>query len=528
MTDPISFSTTGMTHASQLVAVNSAKKHQSTAKHWFSEDDSIWVLDKNNSANVKKVCDFLDVDVKAGFLSTLLYYAKNLSPAHTQTINDRMHRMMLDTKASNITTTVLINYMAMLNPDTEWYLGTIRGFLYKWHALGYPGISDDVIDLLEGWRLKGNPKGDAVQRLDPTQGPLTDNELTAFNEGAVRGFEKNLISITDLAMSLLTSHTGRRPKQIAYIKICDLDATRKNKKGEPFYLVRIPRVKVRGEVFRGSFKAFAMTQELWVVLNAQRTQCIESVERTLGYELQEADRLMLPLFPDMKAFTKGMSVPELRELFDTDRLHLASVEITKTLQQVVLCAKCYSERTGDLLEIMATRFRYTTGTRAAREGHGIMVIAELLDHSDTQNAGVYIKNIPEHAAALDKAVGLLMAPYAQAFQGVLVDQEGEALRGDDLTSRIRHKGQGTGTCGTYGFCGANVPIPCYTCRHFQPWLDGPHEIIYADMLAERERIMEITGDGAIAAVNDRTIFAVAQVIQKCQIRREELQREAGA
>ena len=516
-----------MTDAFYSLAINSTKRHQSRADYWFSEEDSIWVLDKNVSVNVERVCDFLDVEAKSGFISTLVHYAKNLSPSHTKTINDRMHHMMHQTKASGITTTVLINYRAMLDRDTEWYLGTIRGFLRKWHALGHAGISDDVMDLFRGWTLKGNIKGDAVQRLDPQQGPLTDNELLAFNEGATRAFETDLISITDLAMSLLTSYTGRRPRQISYTKICDLDGTQKNNKGEPLYLIRIPRAKQRGSFFRGNFKAFAMTQELWVVLSAQRTQCIESVERKLGYGLQEADRLLLPLFPDLKAFKTGISVSDLRELLHTDRLHLVSTEITKTLRLVVSSAKCYSERTGELLGIEATRFRYTTGTRAAREGHGVMVIAELLDHSDTQNAHVYIKNIPEHAAALDRAVGHLMAPYAQAFQGLLVDREEDALRGGDLTSRIRHKGEGTGTCGTYGFCGANVPIPCYTCRHFQPWLDGPHEVIYADLLAERERITQITGDGAIAAVNDRTIFAVAQVIQQCQSRREELQRTEG-
>ena len=433
--------------------------------------------------------------------------------------------MLIETRAASITTTVLINYRATLNRDTEWYLGSIRGFLYKWHELGYAGISDDVIDLLHSWTLRGNVKGDAVQRLDPVAGPLTDNELVAFNEGAIRGYETNLISITQLAMALLISHTGRRPVQISHTKICDLNGTQKNRKGEPFYLIQIPKAKQQGGSFRSSFKAFAMTQELWVVLNAQRERCVESVENKLGYQLQEADRLLLPLFPYLKAFSEGMPMTELQSLLNTDRLHLSTLKISETLQQVALNAKCFSERTGKLLDIGATRFRYTTGTRAAREGHGVMVIAELLDHSDTQNAHVYIKNIPEHAAALDRAVGLQMAPYAQAFQGVLVDREKEALRGDDATSRIRHKGEGTGTCGTYGFCGANVPIPCYTCRHFQPWLDGPHDVIYDDLLAERERILQITGDGAVAAANDRTILAVAQVVKQCQTRREELQRK---
>lgn len=525
--DQIAANNTETNDAIRQISVVATKQHQSRAGYWFSEEDPIWVLDKNVTVTLRKVRDLLDIEVEGGFILTLAHYARNLSSSHTKTICERMFSMMRDTGASRITTTMLINYRATLTRETEWYLGTIRGFLYKWHDLGYPGISDDVIDLLDSWTLKGNIKGDAVKRLDPTEGPLTDNELMAFNEGAVRAFEKNLISITDLSMALMSSHTGRRPMQIAHTKICDLDGTRKNKKGESMYLIHIPRAKQRAEVFRNSFKTFAMTQELWVVLNAQRTHCIESVERKLGYELQEPDKSALPLFPDLDAFEVGTTVPQLRSLLATDRLHPESKKITATLQQVVSSAECYSERTGDLLDIVATRFRYTTGTRAAREGFGPMVIAELLDHSDTQNANVYIKNIPEHAAALDKAVGHQLAPYAQAFQGVLVDREEDARRGNDPASRIRHKGEGTGTCGTYGFCGANVPIPCYTCMHFQPWLDGPHEIIYSDMLAERERILEITGDEAIAAVNDRTILAVAQVIQQCHARREELMRKIG-
>ena len=513
--------------ATCLIDVEDIKRHKSSDGYWFSEQDPIWVLSKSVNVNVRKVHDLLNMKSQGGFVSTLAHYAKSFSPDHTSNMNNRLYGLLRDTGVSEINPTMLINYRSSLTSETEYFLGALRGFIYKWHDLGYPGISDDVVDLLGEWTLKGNVKGDAVQRLNLTEGPLTDNELLAFNEGVVCAFEKDQISITELSIALLSSNTGRRPRQIAHTKIGDLDGTRKNKKGEPMYLINIPRAKQRADGFRGSFKTFAMTQELWVVLNAQRKNCIELIEGRLGFELQGPDRSALPLFPDLSAFEGCMSVTQLREVFDSDRLHMKSADITKTLQRVVLKSDCHSERTGELLEIFATRFRYTTGTRAAREGFGPMVIAELLDHTDTQNANVYIKNIPEHAAALNKAVGHLLAPYAQAFQGVLVDREQDARRGNDPTSRIRHKGEGTGTCGTYGFCGANVPIPCYTCMHFQPWLDGPHGMIYSYLHSERERILGLTTDGAIAAVNDRTILAVAQVIQQCQRRREELGQKGG-
>jgi integrase len=516
----------GLTNLNGLPSLAMAgTRYQSRAGYWFSEDEPVWQLDKDNAVQVERFRARLKGEQVKGFISTLANYARTMSGSHTRNIADRCSAMLSDTGADLINTTILINYRAMLDRESEWKLGTIRGFIFKWHDLGHPGIGDDVVDLLKGWTLKGNIKGDAVKRLDPREGPLTDNELLAFNEGVVRAFEQAKIKLNELALCLLLSHTGRRPKQLTNTKICDLDGTKFNKKGEPMFLIHIPRAKQRGEVFRDSFKTFAMTLELWTVLDAQRKDSIASIERILGYELQAADRAVLPLFPDLEAFEGVGSVSELRSLLATDSLHLESEKVTAVLKKVVGTERITSERTGRLIELVATRFRYTKGTRAAREGFGHMVIAELLDHTDTQNVDVYTQNVPEHAHALNKAMALQLAPYAQAFQGVLVDREADAKRGDDPDSRIKFKGQNTATCGQYGFCGANAPIPCYTCQHFQPWLEGPHEEVLADLLQEREQVEQITGDAAMAAVNDRTIFAVINVIQRCDLRRAELARE---
>ncbi len=506
----------------QSITGAQSTRYQSRAGYWFNLHAPVWALDKNNTVFLKRIRESLRDEALEGFLSTLAHYAKTMSAAHTRNIADRCAAMIGEAGATSIQTNVLINYRASLKRKDEWKLGTIRGFLCKWKDLGYPGLGDDVIDLLNGWTLKGNIKGDAVKRLDPLEGPLTDNELAAFNEGATRAYEQGQLTLAELALCLLISHTGRRPKQIAHTKVCDLDASKSNKKGETLYLIHIPRAKQRGEVFRDSFKTFAMTVELWTILNAQRQNSIESVERALGYALQDADRSALPLFPDLSVFGSIASVAELRSLLYTDHPHLKATEVTPILRKAVLAAGIVSERTEQMLEVVATRFRYTKGTRAAREGLGLMVIAELLDHTDIQNVGVYTQNVPEHAQAIDKAMALQLAPYAQAFQGVLVDREQDALRGDDLSSRIKYRGQNTATCGQYGYCGANAPIPCYTCNHFQPWLDGPHEEVLADLLSEREEIIRVTDDHAMASVNDRTILAVANVIHQCQIRREEL------
>jgi len=376
--------------------------------------------------------------------------------------------------------------------------------------------------LLDGWTIKGNIKGDVIKRLDPIKGPLSDIELQGFNEGAVQAYEKNVITITEMAIGLVISNTGRRPIQISHLRLKDI-LKGSNTKGEPIYLLSMPRAKQRATEFRGTFKQYAITQDLWVILSAQAAHVIEAVEIMVNFKLQEMDKIELPLFPDMKQFSEIKSPRQLRDSLKIDLLHIKSTVVSEACKLITDKANIHSERTGELLNISPVRFRYTTGTRAAREGFGKMVIAELLDHSDTQNAEVYIENIPEHVEKLDQAVGHYLAPYAQAFSGVLVDSESGAKRGNDLNSRIKVDGEGLGTCGSYGFCGANIPIPCYTCMHFQPWLDGPHEIAYEELISERERLLKLTGDKQIAAVNDRSILAVADVIQRCSMRREELE-----
>ncbi len=492
----------------------------------FLLSENIWELDNNVSINVAQVAAHLSEPSRRGFLNALAFYASKLSASHTRNVALYLKDLLISTNVSEINEVALINYRASLSPSSEYYLGTIRGFLRRWSRLGYPGISQEVIRLLDGWKLKGNRKGDAVRRLDPIHGPLTDLELQAFNEGVVRAYEKDIISLSELAMCLVVSNTGRRPLQVSHLRVADV-LCGKNNKGEPFYLMNIPRGKQRTG-FRNSFKPFAITEELWTILIAHARSSLKQVEVLLGFELQDEDAQQVPLFPDNSALRSVATLHEYRQLLQTDKLHITSAEVTDILQFVADAADIRSERTGGVLHLNARRFRYTIATRAAREGFGELVIAELLDHQDTQNAGVYIKNVPEHVKRLDEAVGFQLTPYAQAFAGVLVDSEKDAKRGDDLTSRIRtDDGYGIGTCGEHGFCNGNVPIPCYTCMHFQPWLDGPHEDVYKGLLSERERLIEVTGDLQVASALDRVIRAVQEVIHQCQLRYQELNRKGA-
>lgn len=497
------------------------REYQSLYGYTFVVDSPRWELSKGVALYPSSLIEKLPQTIAHGFLATLVHFARTASAHHTYNYLSR-YSHMVELVGGDLTTTTIINYRSTLDSTTEHYLGTLRSFIYKWNELGYPGVDESIVDLLRSWTLKGNIKGDAIKRRDPTTGDLTENELVAFNEGAARAFERDQITISDLAMALLISCTGRRPRQISHMKVMDVEAYAHKKNGDLLNLIQIPRAKQQGSIFRDRFNTFRASSELWMILQAQRKKCIHEAELVLGYALPVHEQQLLPLFPDMDALHACASIGEFQSLLLTDRLHCSPQSVNDVLKKVVETSGCYSERTGELLCVTSRRFRYTTGTRAARQGIGIAGIAELLDHTDTQNAHVYVKNIPEHVAAIDAAMGHQLAPYARAFQGVVVDSECDAQRGEDPTSRVRFRGHATATCGKYGNCSANVPIPCYTCMFFQPWLDGPHEAVYAELMAERARILEETGDETIAAINDRTILAVAEVIQRCQRRRDEL------
>lgn len=233
----------------------------------------------------------------------------------------------------------------------------------------------------------------------------------------------------------------------------------------------------------------------------------------IGGEVAPKLKAELPLFPNLKMLSISI---RLEEQLETDILHAPSDVIKRVMSDFTRSINVTSERTGLPIHLTPVRFRYTLGTNLAREGKREFIIAEALDHSDIQNAGVYVKNIPDIVKHINKAVALRLAPLAQAFQGVLVASESDAVRGNDPSSRITNGVKGVGTCGSYGFCGAIAPIACYTCNNFQPWLDGPHEEVLDGLIKERDSVVEQTSDLKVASVNDRLILAVSDVVNRCK------------
>jgi len=377
--------------------------------------------------------------------------------------------------------------------------------------------------MLDGWRLSGNRKGEAVQLRSPTEGALSELEFEALNSALTTAFEMGRVALDDFVLVMLTAFSGRRPSQLGDLKGEDFISSQ-SIDGLVEFALNVPRRKQRGRPFRTSFKPFALNSDngsAVAALIANNNARLNRLNALVPNPLAPSD---LPLFPDWHMVRKFARLsPSVRAALPPDTLHLRTRTISKSICDVVEQLELISERTGEALNFFPTRLRRTAGTRAAQEGYGPLLIAELLDHSDTQNVNIYVENIPEHVDAINRAVASQLAPIAQAFTGKIVDNESQAVRGEDPSSRVRSPaGQATGTCGHHGFCGAFAPIACYTCANFQPWLFGPHEAVLEYLLSDQDRISKITGDKQISTITNRTIIAVTRVIQLCSERKSSI------
>lgn len=447
--------------------------------------------------------------LKIGFKGALLWLMQNMSPSHAINMHVKMKHLFkfLNDNFSDLPTEIseehLISYSAEPDVLKNGYLSSLSGFLKKWRELGYPGVSKGAVDYLNSVRLHGNEKGTAVRTMDPVKGPLTVMETETLLDALSDAFRDQKVSKEDYLLAWLMIALGMRPVQYAALKVCDLKVV-KTQGGDETFMLSIPRAKQRGVAdMRSIAKDRAIIPEVGKLVELH-IQDVKS--RLLG---QLADLEQAPMFP---AIGEQLMAPGYE--FHNDSRALAS-----RIKLVLDSLNVHSHRTGEMIHIAATRFRRTIGTRAAEEGHGPLVIAEILDHTDTQNVGVYTEATPAIIERIDKAIAMQMAPLAQAFAGKLIKSEAEATRGNDPSSRIidlriDRSGQAMGSCGQFSHCGFSAPIACYRCSCFEPWLDGPHEAVLEYLLDRRERLLETT-DERMASVNDLAILAVAEVVRRC-------------
>lgn len=490
----------------------------------FDIESSRWKLNKDTTVVLGNAAS-LEEPVQGGFRATLQRYAEEMSARHTALMAEKFNRFLRDSDASSVDVASLLNWRASLTEAEQHNLGGLKGFLLAWHGYGFEGVTDDAVDLLNGWRIKGNHKGVAVRSGSPTEGPYTDLEVAAILDWSTNAVARKTISFEDFAYLMTLVMTARRPVQIAALRGGDLVEEKTN--GVSFFRIKFPRAKQRGGGFRKDFRSLAVIEDLYVVLQHQHSQSVEEVQSRQSERLSDEAKAVMPIFLNKNSLSGSTSFEATLQNQEPDFYHMPVKALGNKLRRLGRVCKAHSERTGAVITLSSTRFRYTRGTKLRREGFGAFVIAELLDHGDVQNVGIYTENTAQDAVVINKLVGSKLAPFAQACMGTLVRSERDAIRGDDPNSRVaNNKQNAAGTCGNYGFCASGYRA-CYTCHHFQPWVDGPHDEVLVELYTEKERVREAGCDDLVVNANDQLILAVEHCIAMCTDAKAEAAAEAN-
>ena len=313
----------------------------------------------------------------------------------------------------------------------------------------------ELLRVLRAVTAAGNAKGHHVRFRDTVKGPFSPDELllisNAINEG--RGTDE------DRAIVMLHLELGHNPNASARLRNKDL--IRYETEAGISYHLGIPRVK-------------------------KRTALRETKQRPISRKL-------------------GQLLENLRTgAADDALLHWLSATnpegaINRAMRRFVRAANLTSPRTQRPMMINPRRFRFSIATHMAEEGASAFHIAEVLDHTDTQNVRVYVETVSSIADPVAKATDAALGPLVNRFRGKIIDSirapvfEGlpnQVIPAVAPDLAIFHPNVGgIGICGRDvrkdGLCRLLPPLSCYLCPSFAALRDGPHE----EMLHSIERFI---------------------------------------
>lgn len=494
------------------------------------------------SIDISVLYSTLSENTLNGFKKTILSLASagKLS-ALTLIARIRGVRLFIKTeKESSFTTEGISQYFSHCQ-ETGSAFGPFKLLLLDWHSLGFYGVSDDIADLLRilGTPNKSRPAGSRVRSDNPEEGWYTEQEYDDIVFTLWDDYENEKNDLWNTTLCLLAAQFGRRPIQYTQLKIGDL-----KEKGESFGVTG-KRIEFSGAKerrasgFRSTKKeVHPIGEALWQLCQLQASSTIYKFEANLGRNLTEVEASNLPLF-SFKRTSDILRHIELAKRYANPSenflaskiLHISPERAATVISRRSRGSPVISHRTGETLIENAYRMRYTRARQLARMGIPRATLQFWLGHDGPESLDAYYDDPAERARVLNDAIEPLMAPVAQAFFGTIRDSEASAMRGDDPSSRVELDGREdltVGNCGEHGFCHASVPIPCYRCSKFQPWVYGPHQEVL-DRLLERQNIennVPLYGQGKrllLPLQLGKDIAAVRLVIHLCEQRKKVLE-----
>jgi hypothetical protein len=362
----------------------------------------------------------------------------------------------------------------------QWYIGSADRLL--------DGFDDEIVFALEDLSIGGNSKGFAVLSADPEEGPLTEFEEASLRNALLRDDGP----IQQRAALWLAFAFGTNPANLGLLR--EEDFVRFHFPGDTpsAYFLNIPRIKKR-QPERTEFKKRAVDNPLALVVE-------ELIERNAALAKNDVIRPLFRLAEPRPNLLRG----PLAEFAH----HLSSSMVTSLIAECVARLDVRSPRTGKPLKVTTRRLRYTFASKMVRMGTPARELAQLLDHTDTQQVQIYYKADSRFVERLDATIAENIGPTVRAFMGKIVERQNRTI--DLIPYRDLPE---LGQCGASFVCGLSAPKNCYGCGKFKAFKDGSHIAVLQSLLSERSELLQ-DGRERMAQQLDSTILAVGEVVAR--------------
>ncbi len=354
---------------------------------------------------------------------------------------------------------------------------------YRWGvARQYGNFDPAFLDILLSITAVGNAKGHSVRFRDVVRGPFSPDELMLIS----RAVQEGLGTAQDRAIVMLHLELGHNPN--ATVRLRNNDLIRYETKSGVAWQLDVPRVKKR------------------IPRRETKRRPISGALGSLIKNMQEGapDGPLLHWLP--------ASSPE--------------AAINLAMRRFAQTADLISPRTQLRFRMNARRFRFSIATHMAEEGAPLFHIAEVLDHSDTQNVRVYVETASSIADPVALATDDALAPLVRRFQGRIIESDEHSHANGHSNRRIPaavpHLGVPHLDVGGIGLCGRNAdreglcqllpPLSCYLCPSFAALRTGPHRQML-ESIDEFLRRHEQLSDRRILLQLDQVRVAIRQAIE---------------
>ncbi len=405
--------------------------------------------DELSSASIEYFCTIVSrnsTSTASNLFSALLRYS-----AHCR--NERMEPATLPSLSS---------FKASLAADgNEQYVRYVRDW-YVWSSeqSTWPTFSEDIVAVLDGWKIKTPEPYLAVRSGDPNNGPLHPLEdsvvKNAINDsGLDERLICNLTGSQIRALVALIRSTGIRPTQAAYLKQSDLRIW--DRDNQEFAILMVPRLKT-GKQPRSELRKIRLARPT--------LSHLKRAIRDIPADTISDPWLFTRQVPDAVQLQQGW----IEEAWRGKSFDQAFVSWARKLS-------LRSPITDAIIRPTPRRLRYTYATSLAPK-MSPAELASLLDHQDERSIAHYYTYAPDFIdrfATVDAATK--WGSVAKTFLG-MVEVEGDQAENPILSPPEMLSEMldivGLGRCGSQTLCKLFPPMSCYLCPRFRPDPDADH------------------------------------------------------